>query len=52
MCIFIWAIGVLFTGGYVLDSKSEPAWQQVKMAVLIFMLWPFVLGYAISKNKK
>jgi hypothetical protein len=50
--LFFWAIGVLFTAGYALDRKRESAWQQVKMAVLIFVLWPFVLGYAISENKK
>jgi hypothetical protein len=48
----IWAIGVLFTMGYVLDSKSKSAWEQVKIAVLIFVLWPVVLGHAISDNHK
>ncbi|EGQ8101389.1 hypothetical protein I7093_004470 [Vibrio parahaemolyticus] len=48
----IWAIGVLFTMGYVLDSKSTSVWQQLKIAVLNLVLWPVVLGHAMSKNHK
>ncbi len=48
----IWAIGVLFTMGYVLDRKNKSALEQVKIAVLIFVLWPFVLGHAMSDNHK
>lgn len=48
----IWAIGVLFTMGYVLDAKNKSASEQVKIAVLIFVLWPFVLGHAMSVNHK
>ncbi|MGR5287049.1 hypothetical protein ACP3V5_17165 [Vibrio maritimus] len=49
---FIWFIGALFTAGYVLDTKNKSAWQQVKIAVLIIVLWPVVLGLAMSENHK
>lgn len=49
---FIWFVGVLFTAGYVLDSKKKSAWQQVKITALILVLWPVVLGHAMSENHK
>lgn len=47
----IWVIGVLFTLGYILDTKNKPAWVQVKIALLIVFLWPMVLGAELSKRK-
>ena len=49
---FFWFIGALFTMGYVLDTKKKSAWQQVKIAALVLVLWPFVLGHAMSDNHK
>lgn len=50
--LFVWIIGVLFTMGYVLDRKKKSAWQQVKIAVLILVIWPVVLGHEISEIHK